>query len=163
MLWFILASIFHILILPVCEIPLRKQCLVVCWWWCSMIAASWLLIFARWSLYQVTYISSQQRNIYSSQDLFTNNFSIVVQISYKFHFAVLKNYNKGITTKFCTLHNSCAIVACAKMCSGLTARKCIKFIYCVNHFASVRQLNVEHRFYIFASQYPCKALHMLVS
>ena len=47
---------------------------------------------------------------------FTNDFSIVIQIRQKLYSAH-PSYTKVVATKFCTWHNSCTVVACAKFCS----------------------------------------------
>ena len=52
---------------------------------------------------------------------FTNSFSIAIQIIWKFHFHSHLDSNTVITAKFCTWHDSCAVVTCAKICCGLIA------------------------------------------
>ena len=44
------------------------------------------------------------------------------------------NINEAIATNFCTCHDSCAVVACAKFCSDLVSWKCI-IIRCWEKFA----------------------------
>ena len=53
---------------------------------------------------------------------FTNDFSIAIQIRWKFRFTLTHlDSNTAIATKFCTWHGSCAVVACGKMCCDLMA------------------------------------------
>ena len=51
---------------------------------------------------------------------FTNVISIAIQMRWKFRFT-LPSILILITTKFCTWHDSCAVVACAKLCCNLMA------------------------------------------
>ena len=52
---------------------------------------------------------------------FTNYFSIAIQIRWKNSFHSHLDSNTVIATKFCTWHDSCAVVACAKICCDLMA------------------------------------------
>ena len=52
---------------------------------------------------------------------FTNGFSIAIQIRWKFCFTLTSIFNTVIATKFCTWHDNCAVVACAKCCCDLMA------------------------------------------
>ena len=57
-------------------------------------------------------------------DHFTNNFSITIQMWWKFHFCSHPNTNKVIATKFGTWHDSWAVVACAKFgCDMITSNQ----------------------------------------
>ena len=52
------------------------------------------------------------------QTISHNNFqhnSISIEISFHFH----PNSNPLIATKFCTCHDSCAVMSCAKLCSNM--------------------------------------------
>ena len=50
---------------------------------------------------------------------FMNDFSIVIQIWWKLHCALIQIIAKWVTTKLCTLYDSCAAIACAKFCSNI--------------------------------------------
>ena len=52
-------------------------------------------------------------------------FTIIMPIQWKFHYAVISNV---IATNFCTCHDSCAVVACAKFCSDQMASNGINFV-----------------------------------
>ena len=52
---------------------------------------------------------------------FTNGFSIAIQMWWKFHFTFHLDSNTVNTTKFCTWHDSCAVVACAIISCDLMA------------------------------------------
>ena len=60
---------------------------------------------------------------------FTNGFSIAIQIRWKFRFTFISILIHWSLQIFFTWHDSCAVVACAKICcdliasSGITARK----------------------------------------
>ena len=54
---------------------------------------------------------------------FTNIFSIAIQIRCITSFHSDLKSNTVIATTFCTWHDSCAVVACAKTCCDLMARK----------------------------------------
>ena len=52
---------------------------------------------------------------------FTNSFSIAIQIRWKFCFTLTSILIAWWLSKFCTWHDSCAVVACAKICCDLMA------------------------------------------
>ena len=54
-------------------------------------------------------------------DLHTNYKDLFYSQSIEILFCSYPNSNWVITTKFCTCHDSCAVVACAKICSHLMA------------------------------------------
>ena len=60
------------------------------------------------------------------------SFSIRRKIKSKFHFSLIQIFNIVFPTNFCTSHDSCAVVACAKICRDLITGTWIttkKFIY----------------------------------
>ena len=75
---------------------------------------------------------------------FTNGFSIAIQIRLKFRFTF--DPNTVIATKFCTWHDSCAVVACAKICcdlfasSGITARRSFHRIWIAGKKSLVKRV-----------------------
>ena len=52
---------------------------------------------------------------------FTNVFSIEIHIWWKFTIYSVFDSDTAITTKFCTWHDSCAVLACGKICCELVA------------------------------------------
>ena len=48
-----------------------------------------------------------------------NNSSMLMQVWWKFHSAIVGFSMKVITVKFCTRHDSCTVVACVKFCSDM--------------------------------------------
>ena len=61
----------------------------------------------------------------------TNVFSIAILISRKIRFALV-SILKVITKKICTWHDSCAVVACAKICCHLADSTWIT-VTCISH------------------------------
>ena len=59
----------------------------------------------------------------------TNGFSIAIQIRWKLRFTLISILIRVIATKFCTWHDSCAVVTCANTycdlvaSNGITARR----------------------------------------
>ena len=56
-------------------------------------------------------------NHWSPETHFRNDFSIVIQIRWEFHSA--PSCTELIAVKFCTWHDSCTVMACAKFCSDI--------------------------------------------
>ena len=52
---------------------------------------------------------------------FTNGFSIAIQIRWQFRFTLTSILIQWSLQKFCTWHDSCAVVTCAKYCCDLMA------------------------------------------
>ena len=50
---------------------------------------------------------------------FTTDFSIVIQIQLKFHYALIQVVMQWSLWNFCTWHDSCAVVVCKKFCTDM--------------------------------------------
>ena len=81
----------------------------------SALAMELCLSFTDPSTYGLSFVSSK------SGAHFTNDFSIVIQLRWKFLFGSLPSCNEVIAMKFCIWHDddSYAGVACAKFCSDM--------------------------------------------
>ena len=68
-------------------------------------------------------------------------FSLLFKIQQNF-FCSHRNFGKVITTKFCSCHDNCVVVTCAKICSDQSHRKwnTTERIWIQNEISSVRWL-----------------------
>ena len=113
--------------------PLLQHDISKNWWWLcrvnvslSYTRISTCVMLLSGSYRKCQYISVFPQN-YSvrkwlkdeSGAYFTNDFSIVNRNRGKFHSALNPSCSEVIAIRFCTWHDSCAVVACEKLCNDM--------------------------------------------
>ena len=72
---------------------------------------------------------------------FTCEFSIVIQIGWKFSLCGHIYHNQEIATKFCTCYDSSAVVACTKICSGVISGNGVNAKWTVHQILNISKIH----------------------